>query len=198
MSNTDPDQLRADIEQTRSSLSRDVNALGDSVAPRAIAKRQAGKVSGAASGLKDKVMGTAQDAVSESGSQLKAQGEDVSQSAQDKAAMARQKTKGNPLAAGLIALGAGWLASSLLPSTQREREAALAAKQKAEPLAQEAQSVAQEAATNLQEPARDAAESVRGRAQQAAETVRGEGQQAGEDITAEAREAKESVQESRQ
>ncbi|WIX84268.1 hypothetical protein QRX50_19710 [Amycolatopsis carbonis] len=34
----------------------------------------------------------------------------------------RRGTEGNPLAAGLIAFGAGWLVASLLPGTERERE----------------------------------------------------------------------------
>src|SRR3954468_20646627 len=60
----DPDALRAEIEQTRANLSRDVNALGEAVAPSNIAKRQVDKAKGAAVGIKDKVMGSAEDAAS--------------------------------------------------------------------------------------------------------------------------------------
>ena len=62
MSSNDPDQLRAEIERTRSDLSQNVNALGEAVTPGNIAKRQVDKVAGAAVGLKDKVMGTVDDA----------------------------------------------------------------------------------------------------------------------------------------
>jgi hypothetical protein len=44
---------------------------------------------------------------------------DAASSAPD---MARRQTRGNPLAAGLIALGVGWLASSLLPLTEAANE----------------------------------------------------------------------------
>ena len=40
------------------------------------------------------------------------------------ATAARRQTQGNPLAAGLIAFGVGWLVSSLLPDSQKERELA--------------------------------------------------------------------------
>src|SRR3712207_2987082 len=60
----DPEVLRAEIEQTQARLSQDVNALGEAVTPRNIARRQADKAKGAAVGLKDKVMGTAEDAAS--------------------------------------------------------------------------------------------------------------------------------------
>jgi hypothetical protein len=64
-SNTnDPEALRAEIEQTRANLSQNVNALGEAVQPSNIAKRQVSKVTGAATGLKDKVMGSAEDTMS--------------------------------------------------------------------------------------------------------------------------------------
>ena len=37
---SDPEQIRAEIEQTRSSLSNDVDALADQANPRNIARRQ--------------------------------------------------------------------------------------------------------------------------------------------------------------
>jgi hypothetical protein len=40
---TEPDAIRAEIERTRSDLSRDVNALGEAVSPGSIAKRQTNK-----------------------------------------------------------------------------------------------------------------------------------------------------------
>ena len=61
MSN-DPEQIRRDIERTRTELSENVNALGDKVNPGSIAKRQVGRVRGAATSVKDAVLGTATDA----------------------------------------------------------------------------------------------------------------------------------------
>jgi len=109
MSSNDPDQLRAEIERTRSDLSQNVNALGEAVTPGNIAKRQVDKVAGAAVGLKDKVMGTVDDATSSAADTASGAGDRVGE-VKDQAA---RKARGNPMAAGLIALGAGWLLGSL-------------------------------------------------------------------------------------
>ena len=61
MSN-DPEQIRREIERTRSELSDNVNALGDKVNPGSIAKRQVSRVRGAATSVKDAVLGSASDA----------------------------------------------------------------------------------------------------------------------------------------
>ena len=164
MSSNDPDQLRAEIERTRSDLSQNVNALGEAVTPGNIAKRQVDKVAGAAVGLKDKVMGTVDDATSSAADTASGAGDRVGE-VKDQAA---RKARGNPMAAGLIALGAGWLLGSLLPASDKERELAAAAKEKAQPMVDEVKNVAQEAAENLKEPAQQAAESLKATAQDAA------------------------------
>ena len=83
---------------------------------------------------------------------------------QEAPAAVRRQTRGNPLAAGLIAFGAGWLVSSLLPATRREQELADQAKQVAQEKVQPvAQQVAAEVKENLREPAQQAAEAGAGR-----------------------------------
>ena len=48
----DPDEIRADIERTRATLSNDVDDLAESVKPKNVAGRQVGKVKEAASNLR--------------------------------------------------------------------------------------------------------------------------------------------------
>jgi hypothetical protein len=78
--------------------------------------------------------------------------------------VARRQAQGNPLAAGLIAFGAGWLVSSLLPASRREQQLAEQARDKAtelgQPLAEAAKQAATEVKNNLQEPARQAVETL--------------------------------------
>ena len=140
MSNN-PDQIRHEIESTRAELSGDVNALADSVRPSTVARRQADKVRDGVTtvknSVKDSVMGTAEDA-----------GQSVSGTAGDATSAVRRKTRGNPLAAGLVAFAAGWLVSSLLPASQAERQGATALKEKAQPLADDQQSAARQRAEN--------------------------------------------------
>jgi hypothetical protein len=56
---SDPDQIREQIEETRASLSEDVNTLADTVNPTHAAKRKAASARSAVLGVKDKVMGAA-------------------------------------------------------------------------------------------------------------------------------------------
>ena len=60
MSN-DPEQIRREIERTRTDLSDNVNALGEKVNPASIARRQGDRVRGAAVSVKEAVLGSAVD-----------------------------------------------------------------------------------------------------------------------------------------
>ena len=106
---------------------------------------------------------------------------------------ARRQTQGNPLAAGLIAFGTGWLISSLLPASRQEQQLAEQARDKAtelgQPLAEKAKQAATEVRDNLQEPARQAVESVKSTATDAGQTVADEGRAAAQDAQATTRDA---------
>jgi uncharacterized protein DUF3618 len=102
----------------------------------------------------------------------------------------RRQTRGNPLAAGLIAFGTGWLISSLLPASRREQDLADQAKQVAqEKVAPVAQQVASDVKENLREPAQQAVESVKSTAQDAQQTVTEEGRSAAQDVQGRAQDA---------
>jgi len=104
------------------------------------------------------------------------------------------KTQGNPLAAGLIAFGAGLLVSSLIPPSAKEREAAEALKSAAEPVTTEITEAAKDMAQGLKEPAQEAMDNVKATAADAADHVKGEGQAAVSDVKATAADAKDHVQ----
>lgn len=182
MSNQSPEEIRAEIEATRANLSQNVNALGEAVTPGGIAKRQAEKVAGVAAGLKDKVMGSVEDAAGT----VSSGASDVTDAVARAPQAVASRSRGNPLAAGLIALGAGWLLGSLLPASEMERQAAEAVKEKAEPLVSDLQDAAKEAAANLQQPAQEALEAVKQTAADAVATVKQEGQAAAQDVQASA------------
>ena len=183
----DPDVIRADIERTRSELSRDVNALGESVTPGNMARRGADKVKDRAVGLKDSVMGSASDAGHGVSDRASSVASSVGDTTHDAASTVKRQARGNPLAAGLVALGAGWLLGSLLPASSKEQQVAEKVKDRAAPVIEGAQSTvkqaAQESAQHLKEPAQDAIQSVKEHAQQSAETVKQEGQYAAHDVS---------------
>jgi len=104
----------------------------------------------AAGGVKDRVMGAASDAsdaVADKASSVAGQAGNVN---------VKGRTQGNPLAAGLIAFGAGLLVSSLIPSSQKEQQAVSDLQAKAAPLQEKAKEAAQEVAGNLKEPVQEA------------------------------------------
>ena len=161
----DPDEIRADIERTRAALSDDVDELAESVKPRNVAGRQVGKVKEAASNLKERVMGSddddysgsavgtvgdrayaAKDAVAD---KAYAARDTVSEKASDAREAVRQApsrmkrtAQGNPLAAGVVAFGLGMLVSSLIPSSEKEREAVSQLQENLEPVKEKASEVA--------------------------------------------------------
>ena len=184
-----PDEIRREIEDTRGRLSHDVNALTETVSPSNVARRQADKVAGVATSVKERVMGTADD-LRASGSDAASTVADAPGAAADKA---RSKTQGNPLAAGLIALGAGWLVGSMLPASEKEKQAASTLKDKAQPLVEEAKSVAQDTAQQLKEPAKQAAQSVKDTAVEAKDNVAQEGKSTAEDVRTQAQSSVENV-----
>jgi len=111
--------------------------------------------------------------------------------------MAREQAQGSPLAAGLIAFGAGVLVSSLLPRSQAEQQVTGRVKQTAAehsgPLKQAATGAAQHMRDDLREPTKQAAQSVKSTAGQAASKVRDESQWAGRDVKEQAQHDRQNV-----
>jgi len=207
-----PDAIRADIEATRARLGTNVDAVADKVTPSNIVHRQTSKVRDAVFGVKEKVMGSAEhtthhasgslhhaahnasggvhQATDAAGNALHDAGEAIADAPRQVAA----KTQGNPLAAGLIAFGAGLLVSSLIPPSEKEREAADALKTAAEPVTTQLTEAAKDMAQGWKEPAQEAMENVKATATDAAQHVKDEGQTAAQDVKATATDAKTHVQ----
>jgi uncharacterized protein DUF3618 len=199
----DPEVIRRDIEATRADLSRDVDTLTEKVSPARVMERKVDRAKGAVGSVKEKVMGSSNDpydngkvggATDKASSMVSAVGD----TAGSAPSVARSKTQGNPLAAGLIAFGVGWLASSLLPATDKEADAAGALKDKAsehsDTLTAPLKEAAQGAKENLSGPAQDAVSSMKSTATDAAGTVKDEAASAKDDVSGSAQDAKDAVQ----
>ncbi len=122
MSNN-PDEIRANIEATRRDLGEDVDALADKVSPTKIAERQVDKVKDGLRSAREHLMGSVSDAQ-----------DSVSSAVAGTANKTERAIKGNPLAVGLIAVGIGWLAASLIPASDAEKRIASNVKDAAQPL----------------------------------------------------------------
>ena len=127
-----PEEIRAEIERTRARLGTDVDAVAEKASPSNMVHRQTDKVKDSVGRVKDKVMGAADDA----GSNTKSMMHDAGQMASDAPHQIARKAEGNPMAAGLIAFGAGWLLSSLFPASRVEQQAAERVKEQAQPVVQ--------------------------------------------------------------
>jgi len=178
-----PDDIRRDIERTRAELASDVDTLHEKVSPSAIAQRRTEAVKGRLSSVKEKVMGTATTAGDSTTSGLHSAADTAKSAPQS----VKQQTQGNPLAAGVIAFGAGWLISSLLPASEKEKQATMQAKDKvsehSDTLTAPLKEAAQGAKENLEPHAKHAADSVKSTATDAAANVKGEAQSAKDDLS---------------
>jgi ElaB/YqjD/DUF883 family membrane-anchored ribosome-binding protein len=161
---TTPDQIAHDIDQTRGSLRSNVEQLRSSTSPSSFLGRRVDKIKDSASSAKDRLMGSASNAPGAASS--------AASSAKDAAGAApgavRAKTEGNPLAAGLIAFGVGWMLSALVPASGVERQAAQQLEDNAGPVVEPLKQSAQEVAGNLQEPVQQSIEDVKSTASDAA------------------------------
>jgi hypothetical protein len=216
MTSSDPDVIRRQIEDTRRELSYDVDALNEKVNPTRVMDRRVSAAKGRMGRMKEKVMGSAQDTRSSAqgmASSTQDRASDMASSAagsvQDAASSAAsavqqapdtviRQAQGNPLAAGLIAFGVGWLVSSLLPVSEKERQLAQqaesAVREHKDTLLEPAKQAAQEMGEQLKPAAQQAVEEVKSTAQDAAATVKDEGQSAAEDVKGQAQQSKETVQ----
>ena len=208
MTNPDPDRLRREIEYTQHNLSSDVDLLAEKVTPRRIAQRRVNRIRGAMGSARDRVMGTTSDVMgsaSDAASTTQDRASSVMTDAKEKVAEApqavRRGTEGNPIAAGLIAFGAGWLLSTLAPASKTEQKLAEQtadfAREHRQVVTEQVGQVADQVKENIREPAREAVESVKSTAADAASTVKDEARSAADDVTSRAQEAKSSVQEER-
>ena len=198
---SDPDEIRADIERTRATLSNDVDDLAETVKPQSVARRQADKVKEAVSGVKERVMGSDEDEEAVADKALTAK-DTVSKKAPGAREAVRQapttvkrKAQGNPLAAGVIAFGVGMLVSSLIPPTVKEQEAVSQLQENLEPVKEKATEVARDMADSVKQSAQEAAESVKAVITEGAGSVRQEGQAAAADVRDQAQASKGALRE---
>jgi hypothetical protein len=207
----EPDRIRDDIEATRASLSRDVDRLADRTIPTRVAQRRWTAVKERARGVSDRVMGTTgyetgsvrdtarsaagavQDAAQQAGARAGEAAGSVAETVREAPQMAARRTRGNPIAAGVIAFGAGLLAASLIPTTEAERRAGQQVRDNAgdlvdqvrEPLAQSARELREDLSGSV----RDAAGQVRDTATDAAKATADEAGRSARDAAEQTRAA---------
>ena len=133
----DPEQIRDGIEQTQRELSADVDALTAKLSPQRVVHDKVQRARTAMGSMKQRVTGgAAQKALADGGTAVPAApaatgtvssakgtvssaASSAARTAGTVTAAARRGIQANPVAAALIAFGAGWLIAALLPSPGR-------------------------------------------------------------------------------
>lgn len=189
MTTSDPEEIRSEIDQTRAALSQDVDALAYEANPAHMAQRQVSRAKRAGSAMLDRVFGSIDDAKESVGQRAGELGE----TAAGVPGALRQRAQGNPVAAGLVAFGAGLLVAAAFPPSRKERELAQTVKETAEPITEQVSEAAKAVGAGLAEPAKAAAESLKESATEAIEHVQTEATSAAGDVQLASAEASEDV-----
>ncbi|MDR6173222.1 vacuolar-type H+-ATPase subunit H [Nocardioides zeae] len=191
-----PEELTAEIARTRGALASDLDELQDKVSPSAIVDRKKAAARDRVLGVREKVMGGANDArgkvaggaegASNAASNAASQAVD---SAHQAAETAQQRYDGAPLAAGVAVFGLGMVISALLPASKVEARAAAQVtdtiKEQAAPLVDDARAAAADVGQSLRDSAASSVEEVKQTAQDAASHVQEEGASSAQNVRSE-------------
>lgn len=187
-------ELRREIERIRDDLDDTLDELGDHVRPRRVYERKTQRARFRIRRMRESVMGSAREATTSTQHGIQsAMGEvgDTASTVADRARqtpdMVAQQTRGNPLAAGLIAFGLGAVLGSLAPPTRAESRAMEAMNDRIEPLKERASESMQEIRADVGAAAQDAVDAVKQDSQAAMSEVKAEARDAAEDVKDQAR-----------
>jgi len=190
-------QLKDEIEATRQDISRDVDALAYKASPQRVVGERVSRTKSRLRDVKDRVFGKASDGgqrlgdagstVSDTASSAMSSTRGAAASVRDRARQAPGRavegTRGNPLAAGVIAFGVGWLTASLLPASSKEAEVAGRVGERVkQPVLDQAKQTASEVGQSMKEPASRAAEQVKSTATEGVGSVKQTAQGAAQDV----------------
>ncbi|MFJ3439128.1 DUF3618 domain-containing protein [Streptomyces cyaneofuscatus] len=196
---TQPDELKSDVEDTRAHLAHNVDLLADKVTPGKVARRKADATQRRISRVKERVMGAVSDTTAsgtqgvantagQTGDAVKHTADQVGRSVREAPDRITRQTQGSPIAAGIIAFGAGMLAAALLPTTEAEERVGAQLREHSdellEPVKHTAQDVAQDVKEEMRETATEAVKAVKNTAQDAAQTTKQKAQEAGQETGA--------------
>jgi Protein of unknown function (DUF3618) len=181
------EELREDIERQRQSIGYTVDQIQNRVSPGRITARGRHRVRRWFIDTKDQLMGNDQSDypwerwsrdVGEKAGDMSEHAADamseVKETVSEAPARLRQKTRGNPMAVGLIAFGGGMLAGTLLPESNIEGRAMRRVEPALASAASEASEISRDIADDLKESAGSSMDKVKDAASAAADNVKEE------------------------
>lgn len=165
---TSTDQLTREIGDTRGRMDQTLDDMGERAGPGRLKER----MRGAMQNTRDTVMGVSGDAKDR-----------VAETTGQASDAVREQSRGNPVAAGLVAFGAGLLAGSVFPESRAEHRMARDLQERTQGKARD----------ELQKSAEEISDTVGDRAAEAKDTVVDESRRAKDDVSSDLRERAEEV-----
>lgn len=179
------DDLRRGMEKRRIVIADTVDQIQNRVSPSHVAARSRHRVRTRMSRWKDNIMGQVQEhdgGMRERAGEMRERAEEMTDTMRQAPSAVERYTRGNPVAVGLIAVGAGALIASMLPETRQERR-----------MVRSIQPEMEEAASEMAEAGRDVADDLKDTAREGASRVQESARSAGDDVAEDARRARERV-----
>lgn len=185
-----PDQLKQDIEQTRAELTHHTDRLVNRADPRNVVNRRTRRMREKAQSMKDRVMGAAPSA-SQSKEGMRRNADQAAEAVKSAPQQVAQQAQGNPVAAGLIAFGAGLLTASLISESRAERRAAQSVQEHAGEMVEPARQAVMDSADRVKEQATESAREAQEHLKDSAsEAARSTGEQAQQEARSAAEQAR--------
>jgi ElaB/YqjD/DUF883 family membrane-anchored ribosome-binding protein len=182
------ERQRLEIDQTRADMGRTLERIEDRVSPTRIKDRQTDRIRSRWTRTKDRVMGSNPESAGVRDRMGDASGR-VSDSAQEAPERLEHATRGNPIAAGLIAAGVGALVGSMIPTSEPERKLGGKLRDELEePVRSELQQAGEEVRDDLRQDAQHSADAIKATAQDSAERTRAEAEGSARRVKDETRE----------
>jgi hypothetical protein len=186
------DQLKHDAERQRARMGDTLEAIGDRLSPERMVERRKAAVGQTFRKMKESVMGSPgyQEPATE---RLRAQASSARDSASSAVQTASEhmqqapqaladQARGNPVAAGIVAFGAGALLASLLPTSRTEQRVVEEAKPQVQGAAEQLKAAGRDVASDAADHARDAAEAVKSTGAEAGSHVRDQAEAAAQHV----------------
>ena len=189
--------LRRTAEEDRSRMSDTLEAIGDRLSPERVVERRKAAIGQGFKRVRESVMGSpsyvepASQRLREGAHDMKDDVKDAARSAAEKvqhapAALAEQ-TRGNPIAAGIVAFGVGMLVATAFPQTRTEQELLESARPTLDRAKEELREAGRDLGADAKQRAQTAAQEVKSAGTEAAQRVKDETQTSAERVADEVR-----------
>jgi uncharacterized protein YjbJ (UPF0337 family) len=182
----EPHELRHDIERTREGMDATLNQIEDRISPSRIVERRKARMRDTLAAARERVMGSADGPGI--GARAGEASDELGERVEHLQEEGKRRYQGNPLAAGMIAFGAGALLGSLLPRTEPEQQVAGELKERVQPAVDELRAAGTDMAEDLKTEAQERMEDVKATAGEAATAVKDDARGSAEHVRADSEE----------